>query len=582
MDASGIKNRAGWFASLQAAHRALARSVHPTELAAVKEQSRELLIQLQALSGGAADAGDGMASSEPARLQAIDSALDEQTRRLLDVLRNIEVSQLRATLPQLVREHRDEVTGLLDVLLSDDLSDAGTLRTFEYVITMLSAEERGGRRVAIHEPSQVTPRLAKCSAEQQGTDREEACLMAERVLEDATVQVLQDGDIGEIRDRVRRYKEELGAGLLHPRVLAAAVAYNVAMWNHTAGEIDSSRAIEQLAEELFSDHRPQTASEEAPQSQAEGQVKPKKKKKNETIGQMEVGPALPVSTDFSGLVKAFRARARGQTAQGLPAERLARALPLEMLRTEDVELFEEDSPEEATALMRHAIVLGLLLRGRHEVGAAVVESGLDIDSLTTGYATDLSDRMSDLARKLFADSQYAEAFKLSDVKTHSLSAFTGEPNQEEAASSEAGGKGRRRAEPDTHSTLGIALRQLLSGPWLAALLLVAIGAGVMLAPPILETGPSREERLARISPFLISGHENQQENPRRFVGYVSPTWDYVGTEERRLAVEEIGQNLAEQGIPRVVLMKEGGDVLARYINGEILLLVAREAPTGVE
>ncbi|MBW2229103.1 MAG: hypothetical protein JRH17_01880 [Deltaproteobacteria bacterium] len=569
MDASGIKDRASWFASLQAAHRALARSVHPSQLAGVKDQSRELLIQLQALSGGAPDAGDGMASSDPSRLRSIDAALAEQTRRLLEVVRTIDVSQLRATLPQLVLEHREEVIGLLDVLLEDDLSDGTTLRTLEYVITMLSAEERGGRRICAQEPSQVSARLARCAAEQQGTDREEACLMAERVLEDATVQVMQDGDIGAIRDRVRRYKEELGSGILHPRVLAASIAYNVAMWNHTAAEIDSSRAIEQLAEELFSEQgpTPRPAISQASPAQAKGQ---------QAIGQMTVGPALRGSENFNGLVQAFRKRARGQSAADNPATRLAGTLPLEMLRAEDVDLFEEESPDEATALMRHAIVLGLLLRSRQGIGAELTESGLDIESLATDYARDLSERMSDLARKLFANSEYAEAFKLSDVKTHSLAAFTARSTAPDPASPGSRGASKRRPQAETHSALSIVFRQLTSGPWLATLLLIGIVVGVLFAPPILDTGPSREERLAAISPFLTSGHENQQADPRRFVGYLSPTWDYVGTAERRIAVDEIGRRLAEQGVPRVVLMNQGGDVLARYINGEILLLVERE------
>jgi hypothetical protein len=184
--------------------------------------------------------------------------------------------------------------------------------------------------------------------------------------------------------------------------------------------------------------------------------------------------------------------------------------------------------------------------------------------------------MSDLARKLFANSEYAEAFKLSDVKTHSLAAFTARSTAPDPASPGSRGASKRRPQAETHSALSIVFRQLTSGPWLATLLLIGIVVGVLFAPPILDTGPSREERLAGISPFLTSGHENQQADPRRFVGYLSPTWDYVGTAERRIAVDEIGRRLAEQGVPRVVLMNQGGDVLARYINGEILLLVERE------
>jgi hypothetical protein len=184
--------------------------------------------------------------------------------------------------------------------------------------------------------------------------------------------------------------------------------------------------------------------------------------------------------------------------------------------------------------------------------------------------------MSELARKLFAESQYADAFRLSDVKTHSLSAFVREENDDEG--SNAGRRGKRPPAEKEPGGVATVLRRLASGPGLAIAILVLVVAGVLVAPPVLDSGPSRAERLAAISPFLTAGIENQQEEPRRFVGTLSPTWEYVGTAERRQAVEEMGSVLASQGVTRLVLMNAHGDVVARYINGEILLLVEREAP----
>jgi len=50
---------------------------------------------------------------------------------------------------------------------------------------------------------------------------------------------------------VRRFKSGLGRNILHHRTLRSAVAYNVAMWNRIAEEIDGSRSIEELAGNLI-------------------------------------------------------------------------------------------------------------------------------------------------------------------------------------------------------------------------------------------------------------------------------------------------------------------------------------------
>jgi hypothetical protein len=79
-----------------------------------------------------------------------------------------------------------------------------------------------------------------------------------------------------------------------------------------------------------------------------------------------------------------------------------------------------------------------------------------------------------------------------------------------------------------------------------------------------------DRELSRISPFLESGHRTQQDGRARFVGSVGPTWDYLGSAERRAIAEEIGSRFRAQGVESVVLMGAGRTVQVRYQDGELL------------
>ncbi|MBW2275207.1 MAG: hypothetical protein JRG96_18225, partial [Deltaproteobacteria bacterium] len=330
MDKLELRKRIERFASLQAAHRALARSVHPSELAVVREQSRGLLIRLQGLSSELRDDGAGAPAAEGSiSLEEIDRVLADQSVRTLVILVGIDFAQLRATVPLLAQRYPDEVGGLVDLLLTGDLEDDKILRTLEYLITMLSAEEQGGRRVVVGEPSAVRPRLREVGEQIREAAGDE-CMLAERVFEDAVVQLLQQGDLGEIRDRVRRYKEELRSKILHPQVLATVVAYNVAMFNCVAAEIDSSRAVDDLAKELFD---PETEAEAAAPSSVSGA---------EILG----------SRVFEELVAALRAKVIGKTPEPGPAGRAVAPLSLAALRAEDAEIFSGEESDEAVMLMQ--------------------------------------------------------------------------------------------------------------------------------------------------------------------------------------------------------------------------------------
>ena len=179
MQNAQLRERLTRFSSQQAAYRALARSLRPAELAPLREQSESGLIEMQDLSAR---------SESQAELQGegafwhVDQALEEQAGSTRSILTGMEMPQLRATIPTLSSTHPGEVAGLVDVLITGDIENVETLRTLEYLITMLSAEERGGRRVLVKNPAKTSPQL--CMVAQQKLEEGEAeAFEAERRLE---------------------------------------------------------------------------------------------------------------------------------------------------------------------------------------------------------------------------------------------------------------------------------------------------------------------------------------------------------------------------------------------------------------
>ena len=161
MAEQAIPDRIQSFALLRAAQRALARCMHPALLNPVREQGRQLLIQLQSLSEGPSPdalASDEQGAAAEEALAEVDRLLAHQTGMTLEVVGDLEFAHLRAEGRQVCASHPDEVRALVDVMLAGDLTRDKHLRLLEYLITMLSSEEWDGRRTVVNEPCALTPR----------------------------------------------------------------------------------------------------------------------------------------------------------------------------------------------------------------------------------------------------------------------------------------------------------------------------------------------------------------------------------------------------------------------------------------
>jgi hypothetical protein len=547
--AAEVRRRAERFASLRAAQRALSRAVHPSELARANEQGRELVIQIQELSTRVR--GDDAEAADPASLARIDGLLDETSQRLHEILGRIDIASLRSTVPSLLSEHPEDVRGLVDVLAEGELQSDEDLRKLEYLVTLLCSEQRGGRRVVVFEPTDVSARLRQAALQHGGDD--ELAEARERRLGDAIARLLHGrADVGSMRDEMRKLKEDMGSGLLHPRVFAAAVAYNVAMANQVAGLVDGSRSIDRLAEELMDGAESGAAAHSS-------------------------APPADVldSPAFGSLMAAFRARVGGREAGGAEALRVVDACPLEGLIPMEIEAFEAGEENETARLTRLAVVVGLVCRHLGAADAPLRGLGIDPELLASNGVAAVMDAMTALARKLFADSEYDAAFHLSEIKTRNLAKL---PGARDAAPHAAAARPRERVRdpvPAATSGLpggwGLSPRQLLLGTLAVAALLGAI----LWLPSGWSGAIYSGEELGRISPFLESGYRDEQAGEAVFVGRLNASWDHLGTRERREVATGIGRSFAERGVPGMTLSDTMRRRQAEWRDGELVFLAPR-------
>jgi len=544
MGRAALEERLRRFTGLTAAQRALSRSIHPAELAPLHEQSRALLIELRDLVGRAEE------GKTPATvLETLDAALAEQSERTRAFVDQIDMRQLRATVPMIAHQHPDEVCGLVDLLLDGELASDKHLRTLEYLITLLSAEEVSGRRSLRRNPAELTEQLqAVCN--RQRTEADSDWVLAERMIDEATSKVMQGGNVGEIRDRVRRCKEEFGAHLLHPSVLMASVKYNIAMWNHVAAEIDSSRSIEELAADLLS------AADDLPMPLPGS-----------------TGASLLDSHDFGQLMDTFSARVRGQLPEGGRFDRFVDRLRLEDISPTRVEDFEGEEPDSVTWHIRAAILVGLVLDGLPSTADALKVAGFDPVEFTTTTYDELVARMTELGRKHFASSDDTVAFRLSDVKTHHLTVHRAARDRAEAGT-EPDGRRRKRERDGGSGASWFApiLSALPSGTVLLGLLALVPLLWIYAGPSLVDDGKLDATKLHAVSPFLVSGHIQGDAGEQHWVGRVAATWAYLGDAERRKVGTVIGQHFEELGASKVTLVDPRGVIVLRYDDGAIAML----------
>jgi hypothetical protein len=532
-----IRRRSRRFTSLRAAQRILAHSAHPSELEATFEQGRAVLLELQTLGQGA-----GEEPSARECLGRIDRLLDEISSRTREILARTPISEFRAQLPRLAEEHPGEIEGFIETILEGGTGSNKHLRVLEYLVTLRCSEERGSRRVVVRGPNAVAPQLTPL-AEAVGEDLDP--LAAEAVFADATRRLFRDEDVGAIRDHIRAYKEELGSRILEPRVLEAAVAYNVAMWNRMAGLLEGSRLLDRLADDILAADRSAPAREP-----------------------LAPGGSVFDSRAFEALVSGLCARVRGDAPDGDAAGRIVSMFDLGSLSPAEIEALEVDDEDESTRVTRAAVTLNLAARQLPDGEEALCELGVAPELLEGPWLDELMREITTAAQKLLADGRFAEACRLSEIRAKNLGVLCG------ARMPAADVTPRRRVPPAEASRLGLPFL----GKHAAAAFLVLwfVLLAFLLWPGSGVDGLSKQE-LSRISPHLESGHRSDEGGTARFVGVLNTGWDRLSTEQRRVDALRIGGRFDELGVKGVVLLDRFQRLQVSYSGGRLVELTPNPA-----
>lgn len=519
------------FSLLRAAQRAMARCMHPAALDPLREQGRQLLIQLQAAEREESPVGSEVALRETERL------LTHHLGQTLELLGKLEFAQLRAAGPELRRDKPEELRALVDVTLLGNLADDQEIRLVEYLVTMLCAEDEDGRRSQVTEPSELTAGLQDMAQRKLADSSIDPGPAVDR-LEEAARSLIRGDDHLVLRDEIRGFKQELGARLLHPEILAAAVTYNVAMSNQVSARLDSTLALDQLADDLLAEMK-----------------------------EPEAGDSdLLHGRGMTRLTAALRARVRGAPSEDGTASRIVDAFKLDGIVAREVEALEGYDEDPLDKLIASAIVLGCVLRQRKRLAARLKEIGLDPEVLESDALPALLREMGAASSKSFADSQYSDAFVLSEVKTRNLTAIHAAA---ERRSRETGEDGARLSSLALRWRLPFGLSPAVAGLVVGPLLGLLVGV-FLFSPFETDVRILAPSELAEISPFLRSGHERVEAGEERFVGHLFPTWDYLATPEREAAAREVAGHFTAHGIEDGVLLGAGPSLMARWDDGEIV------------
>lgn len=530
---SEIQVRSRRYAALRSAQRMLGESLHPTELQQLLDQGRSIRARLQGLQ---AQAEGGPA--DPSGLQQVDRLLERLSADTRGMLHRLAPTEGRSLLRRLAREQPDLLRVLAEILLAGDLESDADLRMLEFLVTLLCCEHGSRKKQVVRSPVEAIPALEAARIEREDATGLAAVAAAEEAFAAATAELARHDDVGELRDRIRQYKRELGARILHPRVLAAAVAYNVAMANHVDGLLQDGRLREELSRDLLALGR-------------DASVDP--------------SDSLFDSEGFQRLVAALTSRVRGELPGDDAAARgLVAGCDPAQLTAGEREAFAAPEEESNAHLVRAAVALGLALSGVERADPALVELGMEPGRVSMAWRRELWRAMTAAAQELLADGRYAEAQRLSGVRARHLGEHRASlsPDRPVRPRGVAAPLSARLGAVPVASPL---LRQTVLGlAVVVVLLLLAFWQFPGRQARMLESA-----RLLALSPLLEQAYTSAGDGGvQRFVGTVGAGWERLPDAERQRAVALLGARVEAMGIDSVILVDDRNQIQGRYQDGE--------------
>ena len=596
-----VRARVERFARARAARRALPDVAEILEDTEAREKRAETLRrELGRLS--ALQSSPDVLQAELARAgTSLDSALDALESDLFARIDRVDFPSLRAHLPRVVETQRREGIALLDVLLGDREGLPSRLGKVEYLVTLLSTEERDGRRQIVHDPVALTPTLARI-----GEEFSALTSASEIAVEIHQAASLDFDSTNPMRGlvRVRARKEALGLGRFSPEILRAVVTYNARMFNWIAATRDGSRAsdaeIGDVLDDLYPGEPVDPVASARDADPNESTTTP-----SCAAGQdLGVDSAVLGSAELDQIVEAFRHRLLGGRIGTCGPERIALALDETRIDALEREAILATTPTNMQAVVARVAVVGLMLRDRGAIQPELLDLGITQTELSNNWVVELERLLGRLVSRLVAaDGQYELAGALSGIKAkHLLAARSaarlegGVPNvgaasmdasstriadgsrlAREAALTLSDGSaqnGRYRANERARSgasALSDLTSMLRRRPVLAIGLVVAlIAAGVVLTrQPAGTASTLRNRDLARISQHISSAYRSDRGQGGLLIGRVDASFDRLDPAARSEALVTLTERLGKEGIREAMLYDERGALRVHITNGVV-------------
>lgn len=233
-----MQGRVDRLTALERAARAIATALSPDEerstLAPVERIAADLAsLRSHQHSIGAGFLAPDKAASESASIRQellqTDIGLRELATSLRATVDAVALASLRAALPAASAERRDDVLALLELVLEDETGLERRLELLDYLTTLLSTEERGGKRIVARDPSSLTPRLRELGERIASTTAVPLPAVEREFIEAA--KRCESGGFASVVGEMRARKAALGIAALAPAALRSIVYYNASVWS---------------------------------------------------------------------------------------------------------------------------------------------------------------------------------------------------------------------------------------------------------------------------------------------------------------------------------------------------------------
>jgi hypothetical protein len=534
------------------------------------QQVRGWLLELR--SSGALSAQGGAARISSAHfelLENVDRMLDELQRMIVEQVRSIPLSQLRATLPAIKRQHPEALKALLDLCLISHASGSAWPNLVDYLITLLVCEEaEDGRRYVAQDPTLVTPRMQQLCAASDRDKAEVTSALAE-MFRNACDDVERGVPAGPIIDQMRSAKHQAMETLLVPELLRAITAYNVAVANQRTELIETQRTLEEAELEAFEESLGSPRSAQPLSEPEPTPVAP------------QHGNALD-SPSLRAVVTAIGWLLRGGAPEQGPASELAAALDRSKLSAYEAAALRDPEPSPVTAIVATAVSVGLILRNIGALGDRLARAGISAEQLQTEWIPELENRMGAEAAALMTGDGYDEARRIAEVRTRQLRkpesevnvwrlerdekqrevvSFARKPPATPASSVEEKTKARFRGSPGRWPAVAASI-----------VCAIALGAGAnYLFASEEDTGVAffSEGQLEAVSIYIASGYRNGRGDGPAFVGTLRPQWAELSPVERSELGQAIEKKLLAQGISEFMLFDGRRELMLQRSKGRL-------------